>query len=178
MEYISGSELTATVDINGGQPLPAGDYRFLVCGTTTIRDCAGNALDGDGNGNGGDDFERNFTVLLPPGVVGAGLQIAKSTITAGDLRLSWSPSCASGAVNYAIYEGTLGNFTSHRKNDCSDDAGNRVEEIQPQSASSYYLVVPLSTTDEGSYGVDSDGVERALPSAPNRCLAFQTLGGC
>jgi hypothetical protein len=60
--YVTGSELTATLDINGGTALPPADYRFLVCGTTSIQDWAANAMDGDGNGTGGDDFQRNFTI--------------------------------------------------------------------------------------------------------------------
>ncbi|MCK5377354.1 MAG: hypothetical protein KAJ97_09745, partial [Acidobacteria bacterium] len=64
--YISGSERTATLDINGGTSLPAAAYRLLVCGTTSIKDWAGNTLDGDGNGTGGDDFARSFTVTAPP----------------------------------------------------------------------------------------------------------------
>ena len=39
--------------VNGGIALPVGTYRLLVCGTTSIVDWAGNALDGDGNGTGG-----------------------------------------------------------------------------------------------------------------------------
>ena len=35
-------------------------YRFLVCGSTSIYDLAGNPLDGDGNGTGGDDFSLTF----------------------------------------------------------------------------------------------------------------------
>ncbi len=63
--YTSGSVLEAVVSINGGLPLPVGSYRLLVCGTTSIRDWAGNALDGNGNGTGGDDFVRNFSIILP-----------------------------------------------------------------------------------------------------------------
>ena len=37
-------------------------YRLLVCGTTTIRDIAGNPLDGDGDGTSGDDFLRTYRV--------------------------------------------------------------------------------------------------------------------
>ncbi|MCU0305047.1 MAG: Ig-like domain-containing protein [Thermoanaerobaculales bacterium] len=58
--------LTATLDVNGGVELPVASYRLLVCGTTSIHDWAGNTLDGDGNGVGGDDFVRNFTVYIPP----------------------------------------------------------------------------------------------------------------
>ena len=57
--------LTATLDLNGGFELPAGSYRLLVCGTTSIHDWAGNPLDGDGNGTGGDDFVRNFSIIEP-----------------------------------------------------------------------------------------------------------------
>jgi hypothetical protein len=64
--YTSGSVLEAVVSVNGGIGLPVGSYRFLVCGTTSIRDWAGNVLDGNGNGTGGDDFVRNFTVYVPP----------------------------------------------------------------------------------------------------------------
>ncbi len=63
--YTSGSVLEAAVSINGGLGLPLGSYRLLVCGTTSIRDWAGNALDGNGNGTGGDDFVRNFSIIPP-----------------------------------------------------------------------------------------------------------------
>jgi len=60
--YISGSFLEATLDLNGGFALPSGQYRLLVCGSTSIKDPAGNSLDGNGNGIGGDDFVLNFAV--------------------------------------------------------------------------------------------------------------------
>jgi len=178
--YVSGSEMTATLDTNGGTPLPMGDYRLLTCGTTSIRDGAGHALDGDGNGTAGDDFQRNFTVggTTAPGFVPVTLQVDKSG-TPGRLTLSWPPSCSSGAVDYAIYEGTIGSYYSHVLKDCTDNGGDRVEDIVPQTVDSYYLVVPLSATSEGSYGLDSNGAERPVPSAPpNRCLVSQVIGGC
>lgn len=64
--YVSGSLLESTVAVNGGMALPVGSYRLLVCGTTSIHDWAGNPLDGDSNGTGGDDFVRNFSVTDPP----------------------------------------------------------------------------------------------------------------
>ena len=106
------------------------------------------------------------------------MRVDKSVITPGDLTLSWPPSCSSGAVDYAIYEGTIGDFGSHAMKDCSDDGSDLTEEIVPQAASSYYLVVPLGDSDEGSYGVDSDGVERPTAAPADRCLPSQALGGC
>jgi hypothetical protein len=61
-EYLSGDPSQTWLGVNGGLELPAGSYRLLVCGTTSIVDWAGNVLDGDGNGTGGDDFVRNFSV--------------------------------------------------------------------------------------------------------------------
>ena len=51
----------ATLALNGGVPLPYGQYRLLVCGTTSIMDLAQNRLAGDGQ-NAGTDFVRNFTI--------------------------------------------------------------------------------------------------------------------
>jgi LPXTG-site transpeptidase (sortase) family protein len=49
---------TVTLNINGSVPLPAGTYRLLVCGTTSIEDLAGNKLNG-----GLADSAFNFTVV-------------------------------------------------------------------------------------------------------------------
>ncbi len=61
-EYLSGDPSETWLGVNAGFELPGGSYRLLVCGTTSIVDWAGNVLDGNGNGTGGDDFVRNFSV--------------------------------------------------------------------------------------------------------------------
>jgi hypothetical protein len=43
-------------------PLPDDNYRLTLTGTATIFDTAGNPLDGDANGTGGDDFVHLFTI--------------------------------------------------------------------------------------------------------------------
>jgi hypothetical protein len=50
--------------INEGT-LGAGNYRFSA--TPTLQDPAGNALDGNGDGSGGDAYERFFTIAPPVG---------------------------------------------------------------------------------------------------------------
>ncbi len=55
----------ASLSINDNEALPPGLYRLLVCGSTSIRDLVGNALDGNGDSIGGDDFGRGFSVSLP-----------------------------------------------------------------------------------------------------------------
>jgi LPXTG-site transpeptidase (sortase) family protein len=56
---------TATLSVNGGNPLSNGHYRLYACGTTSIADPAGNEL--NRNGQISADFIRNFTVQLSNG---------------------------------------------------------------------------------------------------------------
>ena len=56
----------ALLNVNGGQPLADGNYRLIICGTTSIRDLAGIPLAGDGTLEG-TDFIRNFVVLIATG---------------------------------------------------------------------------------------------------------------
>lgn len=55
--------LTARVGVHGGRDLALGVYRLLVCGA--LEDLLGNALDGDADGTGGDDFRSDFRVAEP-----------------------------------------------------------------------------------------------------------------
>ena len=78
----SPASFTATLSTNGGAALSTGSYRLLVCGTTSIKDLVGNALDGNGDGTGGDDFARNFSVPAndPPVAVNDGFSVAEANI--------------------------------------------------------------------------------------------------
>ena len=110
----------------------------------------------------------------PPGGIGASLGLQRADD--GDLILSWTASCSAGAEDMAIYEGQMGNWYSHRRIDCSDDGAPGTETITPSPTDTYYLAVPHNANDEGSYGVDSLGVER--PPAFLACRPTQTLGTC
>lgn len=92
---------------------------------------------------------------------------------AGTVVLSWAPSPCSGAIDYGIYEGTLGSWQSHEAVDCHDDFGDLSEEVVVGEGDSYFLVVPLGSETEGSYGRNSDGQER-LESAQS-CAPAQDL---
>ncbi len=56
---VSYDEPTRTATLATGS-LPSSQVRLLVCGSTSIRDIAGNPLDGTGDGAAGDDFLRTF----------------------------------------------------------------------------------------------------------------------
>lgn len=106
------------------------------------------------------------------------------------LDLSWGKSCdAAVTVGYAIYGGALGDFDSHVPIICLVPATTVIISLNasgpvtfgnqnawlPPAGSNYYLVVPVSTEAEGSYGTDSQGNERPAstmackPSRPGHC---------
>jgi hypothetical protein len=119
--------------------------------------------------------------ILPPpagtvpdgaGVPGAPLRVGPAG--QGDLRLTWDAACSAASVDYEIYEGSIGDFTSHAPRLCST-GGATTATLTPSAGNTYYLVVPANGVREGSYGRRSDGVER-LPSAS--ACAPQDPGAC
>jgi hypothetical protein len=77
----------------------------------------------------------------------------------GSIVLIWPGSCAAGAQDYGIYEGTIGIWNSHTWVVCTDAPPLLTEPILPSAGNRYYLVVPLNTCNrsEGSYGRCSPG---------------------
>jgi hypothetical protein len=114
---------------------------------------------------------------LAPGEVAHSLTVEKSTETPGDLTLSWDPSCSASAEDYGIYEGTLLQWSSHTSIDCSDDGGDRTEEVTPAEGDRYYLVVPHGAAAEGSYGRGSNDLERP-GGGPASCRSTREIYPC
>ncbi len=104
------------------------------------------------------------------GVPGTPLTLDKGA--GGALDLSWSESCAATAVDYEVYEGVLGDFTSHIPVTCST-VGATGAGVLPGAGDRYYLVVPTDSAVEGSYGRASDGSQR--PPSASSCRP-QSLG--
>ena len=96
-------------------------------------------------------------------------------LAAPNVMLTWTSSCSPGAEDYAVYQGTVGTFTSHQPATCST-AGSSAWTLAPGSGNRYFLVVPLSATEEGSYGNRDDGSER--PTAATPCRASQRIFAC
>jgi hypothetical protein len=153
-----GLEVTAPADGALAQP---GPYMLFILNNAGVPSVA-----------------RMVRLLTNSGSVpdGAGTPGAQLTVAlqSGDVTLDWGPSCASDDIDYAIYEGTIGNFAGHSSRMCTTN-GATSATFAPGSGSSYYLVVPRNTAAEGSYGRDSDNLERS-PAAV-ACLP-QSLGGC
>jgi hypothetical protein len=114
----------------------------------------------------------------PVGTVPDGTNLAEDpltlTLTAFDaLTLSWDDSCDGGPdTDYAVYEGSLGDFTDHTPIVCSTE-GATSATFAPPADDAYYLVVARNHWSEGSYGIDGDGTQR--PPSTSACLA-QSIG--
>lgn len=92
----------------------------------------------------------------------------------GDLALTWGPSCVAADTDFAVYVGSLGDFTSHAPSICST-GGATSAVLSPGTGDSYFLVVPRNAVWEGSHGLRGDGSER--PRGRTTCLA-QAVGSC
>jgi formate-dependent nitrite reductase cytochrome c552 subunit len=111
---------------------------------------------------------------VPDGHLVPGIPLTLTRNAGGDLELNWGASCASSDTDFAIYVGTLGDFTSHAPQPCST-GGSTTAVLQPGSGSTYYLVVPHNTIWEGSHGYRGDGTER--PRGNSACFS-QAVGVC
>lgn len=110
---------------------------------------------------------------VPDGGRVSGAPLTVEKVPGQRIRLSWSPSCAPGSNDYAIYEGTIGDWDSHMPLFCS--TGGATTRTFGRLGSNYYIVVPRNGVREGSYGLDSAGNER--PPSAMACLP-QEVGGC
>jgi hypothetical protein len=133
---------------------------------------------GDPTGIG---FEQSWDVGMDnarwsagePGRVPPDITLAR--VPPNRVQVAWSAPEGCGAPeDYGIYEGKLGDWDSHTAVVCSDETGDRNETITSGLGNRYYLVVPLGSVAEGSYGLDSQGHERS-PALAVRCRPTQSL---
>ena len=97
-------------------------------------------------------------------------------VAGGSVVLSWDLPCNDAAVpdqDYAVYRGTIGNWTSLTSVTCT--TGHRRQWlIESPPLNTFWIVVPQTSTNEGSYGRSSMG-ER--PPALSACKP-QAIGAC
>ncbi len=146
---ISGAT-TSTLTISSVSAADEAGYSVAVtnlCGRETSA-TAGLAVAGGGVGR-------------VPGDKGSGGKPLKVARSGASLALTWSASCRATDTDYEVYEGAAGgNFRSHVPLLCST-GGATSATVTPGAGNRYYLVVPRDAAHEGSYGIDSKGLERA-----------------
>jgi hypothetical protein len=111
-----------------------------------------------------------------PGRVGNTLLLGKDG--AGSPYLEWDQGCSVTAQNYAVYAGDLADpFGTLAPIDCNF-ARPPVAGAAPFE-NSVYIVVPWNDQYEGSFGLDSNGVERPFPDDGSpRCRQNQAVAAC
>ncbi len=113
---------------------------------------------------------------VPDGEQVPGTQLMVVPAGGGDITLSWDDSCVVTDTDFEIYEGLLGDFTTHVARSCSTLSATSFT-LTPSGGNRYYLVVPRNATNEGSYGTDSNGVERPQAIGIGACLP-QAIAAC
>lgn len=164
----------------GYAPTPGDEFVILTAASVIGQFTQVLGLDLGGN--------KTFDVIYGPGEVRLALRAPVGGVPDGnlipgppltvehvgnDIRLSWNLPCT-GERDFEVYEGFVGDFASHSFILCTTN-GQTTVEFTPAGGFTYYIVVPHNGFREGSYGFDSDGIERlegvraCLPKAAVVC---------
>jgi len=99
-----------------------------------------------------------------------------SGVAPGSVRLTWNLPCNNAAVpdqDYAVYQGRIGSWAGLTSLTCTTGR-SRTWLIENPPANSFWIVVPQSSANEGSYGRSSAGERRPALAA---CKP-QSIGAC
>jgi hypothetical protein len=128
-------------------PLGNGHYRFTV--KSAIMDRTGNPLDGNGDGTGGDDFTRLFTVSLPSGLVFEGRNngtIQSATSLSENPSMAWDGSftvLGGQSVGYGLDSMAAGDFNGDGKPDLAvaNSGSNNVSVLLGNGDGTFHAAV-------------------------------------
>src|SRR5262249_16993642 len=134
-------------------------------GQGTSPDCDGNRIPDECQTVSVDPLCRGGG-SAPDGGAAAGTPLGVSRDPSGNRHLPGGASCRPEDSDYEVYEGVLGQFTSHAPRLCTT-SGSTTVTLMPSGGSTYYLIVPVNGVLEGSYGRDSQGMER--PPGASAC---------
>lgn len=178
--YTWGSTPAMVADVQSWLDAPAGNFGWAIIADES-RFPTAKRFDSRQNPNA--SVRPALRVVFTPPQAGAGrvpdggptpgIPLTVERTPGGDLTLRWDASCTATDVDFAVYEGNLGDFTSHLPLLCST-GGSTIVTLTPASGSSYYLIVPTNGAREGSYGLGSDLAERPPSSAACRPQSIAT----
>ncbi|MEM7246115.1 MAG: hypothetical protein AAF533_12280 [Acidobacteriota bacterium] len=133
----------------------------------------------DGPGTDCTNSPRCATTSLPGWAPNGGLRPGdplRIIRAVDDLTLSWGLGCSADAIDYSVHEGLLGNWYSHESLACDTAGAITSVTVTPGAGNRYYLVVPVTAAEEGSYGLDFAGLER--PASPTTPCQPMVVTGC
>ncbi len=93
----------------------------------------------------------------------------------GSIGLTWDPSCSATDADFAVYEGELGEFTSHEASLCTTGGFTSIVHT-PGDGDRYFLIVAHNGALEGAYGINTDGERIGARGAT--CLPRGTAATC
>jgi hypothetical protein len=111
---------------------------------------------------------------VPDGGRVPGVPLTVSHAGGGLIRLDWGPSCMATDTDFAVYSGSMPNFTVFNPKFCST-GGLASATFTPAAGDEFYVIAPRNATREGSYGTDSAGAPR--PPSASACLP-QSIASC
>lgn len=144
------------------------------------------------------DPETNYIATIDSSVSGDAYRTANSTspqdfspyaggtwmirasggpVGAGSLMLQWGAPCNDATTpsqDFAVYQGAVGDYANYGSLTCTTGRNTSYLAIGAPD-NSFYLVVPRTSANEGSYGLTSGGAERTAAAAP--CQP-QSVGAC
>ena len=121
-----------------------------------------------------DADDQALFVVVADGQAGSVADLIVGRSGAFEIVLSWNLSCAEDDLDYAVYEGSIGDFAGHAPRLCST-SGTPSATLIPAFDDAFFLIVPSNGFREGSYGMDGSGSER--PSSGGSCLP-QSVESC
>lgn len=179
--YSWGSTPAMVADVQSWLDNPAASFGWILIGNEAA---LGSAVRFESKDNPVDGLQPMLRIevtgssipagTVPDGAGVPGIPLTLAKAPSGQLALSWGASCLSTDTDYEVFEGTLGTFYTHRPLLCST-AGATSAVITPRDADRYYLIVPRSIFNEGSYGENSNNTDR--PQGLGSCRP-QAVAGC
>ena len=113
------------------------------------------------------DFEVRETALRRETIAAGGrvptdMVIYRYEVFDGDITLVWGDSCNAGDTNYGIFAGTIPTFDVANAVLCETPFGGTAKTVEPEPGNTFYLVVPHNEFWQGSFGQNSQGIERPM----------------
>jgi hypothetical protein len=105
------------------------------------------------------------------------IRASGGSVGAGSLILQWGTPCNDATTpsqDFAIYRGAVGDYANYNSVACTTGRTTNYLAVGAPD-DSFYLVVPRTSANEGSYGLTSGGAERPVAAAP--CQP-QSVGAC